>query len=457
MFKPALSLTSSHTAPAMRCALLGLVTLSATAFAQDLLPSAPPQSGPVLLLGGTIHPISGPAMADAGVLFDQGRIVRIDSAQAFDQNPEGTIVLNIDGLHVYPGLFAARTELGLIEISAVRAMRDTREVGDMSPEVRAAVSVNPDSTLLDVARANGVLTAAVFPSGGLIPGRASIIRLDGWTWEDMTILDDAGLIINWPTSYRAPNRWTGKAEPNRRAEQSLGTLSDFLSQARAYHALSPDDRQRDIRLDAVEPHLAANPPRLPLLINADELSTITSAVEWAVSHQLRIVIVGGRDAHLCTTLLREHNIPVIISNPLAFPSRTDSAHDEGFTLASKLEAAGITWCFAPADVEANVRNLPYDAAIAVAHGLDHDAAVRALTLSPATIFGLGNTLGSIEPGKAATLIVTEGSPLEITTNVVLAFIDGRAVSLESKHTQLRDKYIEKYRQLGLIPAEQPAP
>ncbi len=444
----------TSTSRAVGLFLAFLVSLT-PAIAQDLIPASPPQARPIALIGATAHPISSPHIDNAMLLFDNGRITYIGPRSAAPPLPTGTQTLDVSGFHIYPGLVAAKTELGLTEISAVRAMRDTREVGDITPEVRAAVSINPDSTLIPVARTNGVLTAAVFPAGGLIPGRASIIRLDGWTWEDLTILDAAGLCINWPQAYRAPNRWTGKFDPNDRTKDRVRTISDFFAHARSYHALAQNDRTIDLRLEAVEPQLLLGQDQRPVLIAASELSAITSAVEWALASELRPIIVGGRDAHLCSDLLKEHNVPVILTDPLGFPRRADADYNEAFTHPARLEAAGVTWCFAPADTDANVRNLPYDAAMAVAHGLHPDVAIRAITLSPAQILGVGHLLGSLEVGKAATIIITDGSPLEITTNVAHAFIDGRHIDLSNKQTQLRDKYIEKYRQLDALDQRKP--
>jgi hypothetical protein len=271
----------------------------------------------------------------------------------------------------------------------------------------------------------------------------------------MTLLDDAGLSINWPRAYRTPNRWTGKADPDTQAAQRVNTLTELFAQARAYHAAPAEARPTDLRLEALAGQLAPEATRKPVFLTANDVSAITSAVEWAVANRLRPIIVGGNEAPLCSDLLNAHHVPVILTDPLGFPRRTDADYNEPFTLAARLEAAGITWCFAPADVEANARNLPYDAAMAVAHGLSPDAALRAITLSPATIFGLAERIGSLELGKAATLIVTDGTPLEITTNVRLAFIDGRNIDLSNKQTELRDLYLEKYRQLDALDQHSP--
>jgi imidazolonepropionase-like amidohydrolase len=191
------------------------------------------------------------------------------------------------------------------------------------------------------------------------------------------------------------------------------------------------------------------PPETPLFVRAGEIGQIRSAVRFAVENGLRLVIVGGRDADLCAPLLVKHDVGVIVGSVFSLPRRADAPVDDAYVLPARLEKAGVRWCLASGSGAANERNLPFAAAMAARHGLAPDAAIRAITLSAARMLGVGEELGSLEAGKRATLIVTDGDPLEITTHVTMAFIDGRRVGLETKQTVLRDKYREKYRRLGL--------
>jgi imidazolonepropionase-like amidohydrolase len=416
------------------------------ASAQDLTPKAPPQTEPIALVGATIHTIKGPVIENGALIFQNGIITNVTSAATI-RIPSTVRIIDVSGQHIYPGIIAAKTRLGLTEISAVRAMQDTNEVGQITPEVRACVSVNPDSTLIPVARTNGVLTALTLPTGGLVPGRASIIQTDGWTWEDMTITPDAALVINWPRIYQPKNRWTGK--PNDHNDNDpIKTLTNLFAAARAYHAST--DTKPDLALEALNPYITQGKNQKPIIANANTVDQITSAVHFANENNLRLIIMGGRDALLCAQLLKENKVPVILQTTHSFPARTDAPFDQAFTRPARFEAAGLTWCLAPSDIDANVRNLPYEAATAVAYGLDQQTAIRSITLAPAQILGLDNQLGSIEPQKAATLIVTDGPLLEISTNTTLAFINGRQVDLSNKQTKLRDKYLEKYRQLDIL-------
>jgi len=369
------------------------------------------------------------------------------------------------GKHSYPGLIAANTQLGLAEIASVRASNDINEVGDITPEARAAVAVNPDSTLLPVTRSNGILVAAVFPEGGRIAGRVSVMKLDGWTWEEMTVKGDAGMSIEWPQARAITAPWMeqSESEQNENIRQGFAVIDDVFKSAEAYRLARRADTNTsiDLRLDAMQNVLppledagsadpkARKPEQLPVFIAAQDLDQITTAVTWAQERKLKAVIVGGRDAGLCIELLKRHNVPIIITGTHTMPKRADSPYDDAFTLPARLHAAGVKFCIASADRTAHERNLPYNAATAVAYGLPKEEALRSVTLSAAEILGVYagmGGIGSLEASKAATFIITDGDPLEITTNIERAFIDGREIDLSNKHTKLAEKYREKYRQ-----------
>jgi len=411
---------------------LALATLGATA--QDLAPAAPPQDHPIFLVGATVHTISGRTITDGVVAFSDGEITIVADRSVMSRislSPD-TEVIDVSGHHIYPGLIDAVTILGLREVSAVRATRDSNEVGAMTPEVRAYVAVNPDSTVIPTARTAGVLTVGVFPTGGLVQGRASVITTDGWTNEDLAVKRDAGVVIDF--------------NPDRADE-----LDTLIENTTAY-AQAHDET--DQRLDAMTTILPG-PDQNPVFLRAGSYDEITKAVNWATAHDLDPVIVGGRDAHLCAELLRATNTPVIVGGTFAFPKRPDSPYDEPYTLPTKLHDAGVDWALTMGGRFAHERNLPDAAGIAVAHGLDHAAALHAVTLGAAEILGVDDTLGSIERGKHATLVVTTGDILDVRSYPVRAYIQGRAVDLENKQTELRDTYREKYRQLGIIDEDNP--
>lgn len=425
-----------------------------SAWAQDLGVKAPPQRAAVLITGATVHPVSGPAIERGYVLFEGGKITAVGAEPA--PRVAGDLeVIDASGRHVYPGLIGAVTQIGLTEIQAVRASRDFNEAGGVTPEARAAVSVNPDSTLIPVTRSNGILTVGVFPTGGLLAGQAAALRLDGWTWEEMALKANIGTVIEYPFVRPVTEWWsTAPAEEQLKSiQRNLDQLDEAFRSASAYEAArrAEPNRPADLRWEAltsVLPPGGAEREQLPVFVQANDVDQISSAVSWAVGLGLRPVIVGGRDAHLVTDLLRQHDVPVIVQGTHNLPKRSDSAYDEAFTLPAKLEAADVRWCLAFSDDTAHERNLPYNAATAVAYGLDRGAALRGITLGAAEILGVADRIGSLEPGKLATLIVTTGDPLDVRSNVIIAFIDGRRIDLSNKQTELAAKYRERYRQTG---------
>ncbi len=424
-----------------------LALIPSVALAQDLTVKAPAQTQTIAIVNATVHPVSGPPITGGHIVFDKGKITAV-GAGPYTLNGPGTVI-DATGKHVYPGLIGPVTQIGLTEISSVRATLDHREVGNITPEVWAAVGVNPDSTIVPVTRTNGILTVGVFPTGGLIPGRASVMRLEGWTYEDMAVKADAGLALNWPNTRPFTAWWMDQSEEDqlRAIRRNLDAIDETFDTAAAYFAARAADpgHPADIRWDAMRGVLEGT---LPVFIWAQDVDQITSAVSWATGRKLKPVIVGGQDAVLAADLLKRHDVPVIVLGTHNFPKRADSDYDAAFTLPARLEASGVRWCLASTDDTAHERNLPYNAAIAVAYGLGRDAALRSVTLSAAQVLGVSDRLGSLEAGKSATLIITDGDPLEVTTGVERAYIDGRDIDLSNKQTKLAEKYREKYRQIG---------
>jgi imidazolonepropionase-like amidohydrolase len=417
--------------------------------ASDQIPG-PHQTQPIALVGGTVHTVSGAVLPGATLLFDEGRISAIGVNLSLPADAE---VVDVTGKEVYPGMISAFSNIGLLEVSAVRASRDLWEVGDIKPNVRVASAINPDSELLPVARTNGVTTAHVVPQGGLIAGTSAVVHLDGWTTEDMMVETPAGIYVNWPSMDidNWPEAEKKVEEQKKERDRRIQVLRDAFAQARAYtnarQAGSEAGHDSDLRWEAMIPVVEG---RIPVFLFAYELRQIEAAVDWAEEEGISMVLVGGRDAWRVAALLAERDIAVIITNIFTLPARRWEAYDTSYTNALKLHQAGVRFCIANSKGASSERNLPYEAAMAAAFGLPREQALRAVTLYPAQILGVDDRLGSLEVGKEATLIVTDGDPLEITTQVERAFIRGRAVDLGSRHTQLYDKYRTKYKQMGLI-------
>jgi len=425
----------------IRNLVLVVTLLAATgpAISSDAIPGAP-QKQAIALVGGTVFPIAGPPIENGIVVFNKGRIVAVGRADEIEP-PADAKQINCKGKHVYPGLFEAHSQLGLTEVSAVRASDDRSEVGSLNPNVKAHVSVNPDTELIPVTRANGVLLALTKPSGGLISGQAAVLQLDGWTFEDLALKPGAAMVVNWPS---VPN----ELEKGQTATESdtVERLRKLLDEARTYAAVrkdSPESQPTDLRLEALQPVLSR---KMPLLVHADSLAVIQSAVSFAVEQKLRLIIHGGYDAPLCAELLKQHDVPVIIGAAYRLPRRRSDDFDSGYSLASRLHKARVRFCISGGSTSRtwNARNLPYHAGVAVAYGLPHDIALRSITLSPAEILGVSRRVGSLEKGKDATLFVTTGDALETPSNVTAAWIQGRPVDLTSRHLQLYRKYQKKY-------------
>jgi len=421
--------------------------LTRCAFANPEVPG-PPQKQPVALTNATIHPVSGPVVEQGTLVFDGGKITAIGKEVTTPANAEA---IDLAGKHVYPGLFDALTDLGLVEINSVRATLDVQETGQINPNTRAIVAVNPDSELIPVARSNGVLLALTAPSGRLIPGRSAVIQLDGWTWEDMAVLPDAGLHIEWPQPPRAARRRSSETpvQPSPPPEEAAERLRKILADARAYAAARGADPNfpRDARWESLQDVLAG---KLPVIVHADEVRQITAAVAFAEQEKLKLIIAGGYDTPLCESLLKKRDIPVIVGGVYRLPRRRGDEYDAAFSLPAKLHSAGIRFCISSQDRHgaSSVRNLPYHAATAVAYGLSADEALKSITLRPAQILGLADRVGSLEVGKHATLFVATGDPLETSTQVEAAWIGGRKVELNDRHKRLYRKYEEKYQRLA---------
>lgn len=439
-----------HAAIPAALAVLGPV---AAAVAQSPTPPAPPQTTPILIHGATIHTASADAavparIEDGWLLVRDGRIEAIGGPDRIPEVDPAWETIDASGMHVCPGFHAMDTQLGLVETMAVRATDDRRETGDVTPEVVPAVAINPDSDLIPVARSGGVLLASVVPTGGLVPGWCSTVRLDGWTPEDLSIESRAGLVVNWPMMTPVRSSWMRRSEREQqdRLESRLEALEELFESAAAWRA-GGEDRPSDRRREEVARTLDG---RRRVLVSCGSATQIEAAIGFAARHGLRIAIVGGPGALECADLLAERGIPVVVDGVHRLPRRRHDRPGEPFELAGRLHAAGVPVAIAAMEEPAHERNLPHHAASAAAHGLPPEAALAAITRVPAEIVGIDDRHGTLAPGRSATLLILDGPPLEVSTAPVAALIDGRRIDLSNRHTRQRDKYLEKYRRLGLI-------
>lgn len=431
--------------------LVAFAIAAPTALANPEVPGAP-QTGPVAIVGGTVHTVSGAVIENGVVVFDGGKFTAVGASGT--EIPAAAKRIDATGKHVFPGLIAANSTLGMIEIDAVRATVDHTEVGLVNPNVRAQVAVNPDSELIPVTRSNGILLAQVTPRGGMLQGQSAVVALDGWTWEDMTLAAPVGMHVNWPRMTPVSSWWveqSGQQQAESRNQQ-LAVLRKTFDDARAYHkARQANAATRiDVRFEAMQPVFER---KLPLFVLADALDEIQAAVAFALKENVRLVIVGGYDAPHSAALLKQHDIPVVVNSVNRLPLRRGDAFDTPYTVPERLRQAGVKFCICDGGKfeASNIRNLPYEAAKAASYGLPPDEALKSVTLSAAEILGIGDRAGSLDVGKDATLFIADGDILEIATRVEAAYIQGRPVDLNNRHKRLYEKYQEKQRREGVMP------
>src|SRR5215831_8475210 len=392
--------------------------------------------------------VTGVTIERGAALIRDGKIAEVGARVTAPGNAK---VIDATGLSVYPGMIDCGTSLGLTEIGSIQETHDTTELGDFNPHMRAIVAVQPNSELIPVARANGITTAITHPSGRLVSGQAALINLDGWTWQEMTVKAPAAMWMEYPRAPRGRGagfvQAEGAANVAQLRERQLAALRQKLEDAQAYakakEARAADKslppRPMDFVLEALVPVVKGE---LPVLMVANSEREIKGAIEIADKYKLKLIISGAEDAWKVASTLKEKNIPVIIGPVTELPNNEDDDYDVNYSHAAKLNKAGVKFAF-QTDDSAYARNLPYQAGTSAAFGLPKDEALKAVTIYPAQIFGVDKLLGSIEVGKMANLIVTDGDPLEFKTIVKHMFINGKPVDLSSRHTRLYDQFKDR--------------
>lgn len=408
------------------------------------------QDKPIVLIGGTIHTVSGAVIENGMISFDKGKITAVGKNIEI---PKGAERIDVSGKHVYPGLINAASKVGLNEIEAVRATDDMIETGRINSNVRTEVSVNPESELIPTLRANGVTIAHVIPGANLIGGKTAAMMLDGWTNDDMTLRAPIGLYVTWPNlsiNRSAFSRQT-EEEQKKAIDNNIKELTKAFDDGRAYLKAKKADTEKhptDLRWEAFSPLFEK---KIVLIVYANDIAQIQSAVQFAKDQQVNLIIYGGRDAWKVTELLKANNVSVIVEVIHDLPNKRSDEYDNPFTIPLKLFTAGVKYAIAGGGGGTmNERNLAFQAATASSYGLPKDEALRSITINPAIILGIDTMVGSLDVGKDATMIVTNGDPLEIISNVEMEFIQGKKIDLRSRHTELWKKYEEKYKQLGIV-------
>jgi imidazolonepropionase-like amidohydrolase len=414
--------------------------------------TVPPQDKPVVLRGATIHTVTRGTITNGTIVFDRGRIAAIGGPEV--AVPSGAKVVEVSGKHIYPGLVDAYSTVGITEIGAVDVSNDITELGDFNPNVRAEVAVNAESRHIGTTRTAGVLVAFSTPDGGVISGMSSALNLEGWTWEEMSMKGAAALNVRWPDPNARPRRGFGGGGPGGRgadgpppktyAEQ-VQQIKDWFGEARAYRdaVKAGQDVRTDSRYAAMIPALDGT---IPVVVAADGAAQINDAITWAKAEGVRLVIRGGRDALFAADRLKAENVPVILTSTMSAPDRDYEGYDNAYATPAKLHAAGVKFAIAGGSGGLYSNRLPWDAGVAVAFGLPEEEALKAVTINAATFLGVADKVGSLEVGKEATLLITTGTPLDMTSNIEQSYIQGREINMMDIHKVFFQKYLEKIKQ-----------
>ena len=415
--------------------------------------TVPPQSQAIALRGATIHTVTNGVIQNGTILFDAGKIIAVG---ANIEIPAGTRIVDVTGKHIYPGLIDAYSTVGISEIGAVDMSNDVNEVGDFNPNVRTDVAVNAESRHIGTSRSQGVLTTLTTPGGGLISGMSSAMALEGWSWEEMSLESAAALNVNWPDpNQRGGGRGGrggrggggGQEGGNRPTyEERVQQLKNYFAEARAYRdAVAAGEQVRtDARYMAMIPALNRE---IPVVVSANGTSQINDAITWAKQENLKLIIRGGDDAIHVADRLRAENIPVILTSTMDAPNRAHEGYDAAYSRAAQLHKAGVKFAISGGAGSLYTDRLPYEAGVAVAFGLPEEEAIKAVTINAAELMGLSDRLGSLEPGKQATLLITTGTPIDTRSDILQAYIQGRELDMNDIQKHFFEKYMTKLRQM----------
>lgn len=417
---------------------------SSSSFSQT---PAPTQTKNILLMNGIAHIGNGEVIENSVIGFEKGKLILVANAKTvkIDRTKYDTIIY-VEGKHIYPGFISVNSTLGLTEIDAVRATRDFNDVGDINPHIRSEIAFNAESKIIPTVRSNGILLAQATPRGGLISGTSSIMELDGWNWEDAVYKKDDGIHLNWPAMFQGGGWWaeSGPMKKNEKTKEQLSLLKSFFEDAKAYSQVS-NNEEKNLRFEAMRGIFDGSKT---LFIHTDFVKEIIQAVNFAKENDIKkMIIVGGYDSWRVTDMLKENNIAVILKRVHELPAREDEDVDLPFKIPALLQKAGVLFCLDNSgDMEAmNSRNLPFYAGTAAAYGLTKEQALMSISSSSAKILGIDKSVGTLETGKDATLVISSGDALDMrTNNIEYAFIRGKSIDLENHQKALYRKYKGKY-------------
>jgi len=408
---------------------------------------AKPQTKPIALTGGVAHIGNGQVIQNSLITFDKGKLTGVADATVVKMDLAGYEVINISGKHVYPGFILPNSQVGLQEVSSIRAMNDNAERGQMNPNVRSQISYNTDTEYTPTFRFNGVLLAESTPTGGTISGSSSLMEMDGWNWEDATVAADIAVHMNWPSIMSRQfdfNTFSFNESANANYEKQVTEITQFFSEALAYGALTT--KETNLKFEAMQGLFDG---KKTLMLHANSPKEIVESVRFAQrSGVKRMTIVGGTGAYWVADFLKENKIPVILPSTHNLPARADEDIDMPYKLPHLLTQAGVVVSLMDDGALHGGRNLGFYAGTAAAYGMSKEDALKTITSNTAKALGIDNRVGTLEIGKDATLFVSTGDALDYRGNVLThAFINGKLMTLPGNQQELYERYSKKYGQM----------
>ena len=403
------------------------------------------QTTPIAIEGATAHLGNGKVIENSLIMFNDGKITFVGSATSKIAR-NGTLI-KATGKHIYPGFIAANATLGLAEIDAVKASVDVDEIGINNPHIRSLIAYNAESKVVESMRPNGVLMAQITPRGGTISGTSSVVQLDAWNWEDAAIKVDDAIHMNWPSSFTRGRWWLGE-DPALKPDVNYGknkeNIKTYFTNAKSY--LESNRKPKNLPFEAMN-GLFNGSQRLFIHVNGQK--EITDAITITKNLGVKnLVIVNAEGAESVAKMLVEQKVGVVLQRPHRNPNSEDDAYDSTYTIAKTLMDSGVTVTIGmEGQMERmNTRNLPFYAGTFAAHGLTKEDALKMITANSAKILGIDTSVGTLEVGKEATLFISKGDALDMRSNQLTnAFIQGRAISLETHQTKLWKRYANKYK------------
>lgn len=424
------------------CGLL----FSAAAIGQENIYPATEYKGLLFIKNATVHVGNGQVLNNTTIQVNNGKIEKIGTDIAIPA--DDVKVFDVKGKHVYPGLILSGSQLGLVEVNSVRATIDHTEIGEINPSIRSIVAYNTDSKVINTLKSNGILLANVIPQGGLVSGSSSVVQLDAWNWEDAAYKMENGIHFHMPSLINRPNPFAAffgitepAGDPVKKGLEQVDKVKAFFREAQSY-VNEAKHNVTNLKYEAVKGLFNKSQK---LFVHCDIVKEMLVAVDFVKEFGMDVVIVGGSESFQMAPLLKANNIAVILSQSHSLPTMQDDDVDQPYKTAVSLQKAGVLYAINDADGQTRGRNLPFNAGTAVAYGLTKEEALQAITLNPARILGVGDKTGSIEVGKDANIVVSEGDILDMRSSIIThAFIQGRLVDLTDKHKQLYERYKHKY-------------